>query len=70
MINRTASLIGIAALFLATVVAHAVEIPKQYRGEWCQTKWQTIYKRCPSGDFLVDRIPRGCAQAIPPPVLW
>jgi hypothetical protein len=23
----------------------AVEIPKQYRGDWCQTKWQTIYQR-------------------------
>jgi hypothetical protein len=36
---------GIAALFLATGTAHAVEIPKQYRGDWCQTKWQTVYKR-------------------------
>jgi hypothetical protein len=25
------------------------EIPKQYHGEWCQTKWKTIYKRCRSG---------------------
>jgi hypothetical protein len=37
---------GIAALFLSTGTARAVEIPKQYRGDWCQTKWQTIiYKR-------------------------
>ena len=32
-------------LFLATGTVRAVEIPKQYRGDWCQTKWQTIYKR-------------------------
>jgi hypothetical protein len=25
-------------------------IPKQYRGEWCATKWKTIYKRCRSGN--------------------
>src|SRR5262245_65899735 len=25
---------------------HAAEIPKQYRGTWCQTKWATIYRRC------------------------
>jgi hypothetical protein len=38
--------IGIAALLLATGTAHAVDIPKQYHGGWCPTKWQTIYKRC------------------------
>jgi hypothetical protein len=26
--------------------AHAAEIPKQYHGTWCQTKWRTVYKRC------------------------
>ena len=46
---------GIAALFLATGTVHAAEIPKQYRGAWCETKWQTIYKRCPSADFEVKR---------------
>jgi hypothetical protein len=50
-----ALLSGIAALFLATGTAHAVEIPKQYRGAWCETKWQTIYKRCPDADFEVKR---------------
>jgi hypothetical protein len=35
----------IVVLFLVTGTAHAVEIPKQYRGDWCQTKWQTVYKR-------------------------
>jgi hypothetical protein len=35
-------------------LAH-VEIPKQYRGAWCETKWQTIYKRCPGADFEVKR---------------
>src|SRR5262249_25338235 len=29
---------------------HTAEIPKQYRGEWCATKWKTIYKRCRSGN--------------------
>jgi hypothetical protein len=41
---------SIAALLLATGTAHAVEIPKQYRGEWCNTKWKTIYKRCRSAN--------------------
>jgi hypothetical protein len=41
---------SVAALFLATGTAHVVEIPKQYRGEWCATKWKTIYKRCRSAD--------------------
>jgi hypothetical protein len=48
-------LAGVAALFLATGAVHAVEIPKQYRGEWCLTQWQTIYKRCPSGEVIIDR---------------
>src|SRR5262245_46280943 len=45
----------IAALFLATGTAHAVEIPKQYRGAWCDTKWPTIYKRCSGADFEITR---------------
>jgi hypothetical protein len=45
----------IAALFLATGAAHAVEIPKQYRGFWCPTQWQTVYKRCRVSDFEVTR---------------
>jgi len=44
---------GIAALsVLSASAACAVEIPKQYRGAWCQTKWKTIYKRCRSADFI------------------
>jgi hypothetical protein len=43
-------LTGIAALFLATGTAHAVEIPKQYRGVWCHTRWDTIYERCSDPD--------------------
>ena len=49
-------LTGIAALFLATGTAHAGEIPKQYRGEWCLTKWGTIYRRCTQGDLIIDRL--------------
>jgi hypothetical protein len=49
------ALIAIAALFLATGAAHAAEIPKQYHGAWCQTKWKAIYKRCPGADFEVTR---------------
>jgi hypothetical protein len=37
---------------LTTRAARGAEIPKQYRGEWCQTKWQTIFKRCKTGDAL------------------
>jgi hypothetical protein len=37
------------------IEAHAVEIPKQYRGAWCETKWQNIYKRCSDADFEVKR---------------
>jgi hypothetical protein len=37
---------GIAVLLMATSAAHAAEIPKQYRGTWCYTEWQTIYERC------------------------
>jgi hypothetical protein len=48
-------LTGIAALLLATGTAHAVEIPKQYRGAWCDTKWPTIYKRCSGADFEITR---------------
>jgi hypothetical protein len=48
--NPAIFIAGIAALFLATGTAHVVEIPKQYRGEWCATKWKTIYKRCRSAD--------------------
>jgi hypothetical protein len=48
-------LAGVAVLFLATGAAHAVEIPKQYRGAWCETKWRTIYKRCPSADFEIKQ---------------
>jgi len=36
-------LTGVAALLLATGTAHTVEIPKQYRGAWCETEWRTIY---------------------------
>jgi hypothetical protein len=32
-----------------------VEIPKQYRGAWCETKWSTIYKRCSAADFEITR---------------
>jgi hypothetical protein len=32
----------------------APEVPKQYRGEWCKTNWQTIYKRCKSGELIID----------------
>jgi hypothetical protein len=52
---KTLLLTSVAALFLVTGTAHSVEIPKQYRGAWCETKWQTIYKRCPSADFEVER---------------
>src|SRR5262249_44785227 len=48
-------LAGIAALLLAIGTAHAAEIPKQYHGEWCSTKWDTIYKRCAQGDLIIDR---------------
>jgi hypothetical protein len=48
-------LTGIVVLFLVTGTAHAVEIPKQYRGAWCETKWQTVYKRCSAADFEVAR---------------
>jgi hypothetical protein len=51
MITR-ALITGVAALLLATGTAHAAEIPKQYHGAWCQTKWKTIYKRCRSADFI------------------
>jgi hypothetical protein len=27
-----------------------VDIPSQYRGTWCATKWSTIYRRCPEPD--------------------
>jgi hypothetical protein len=46
---------SIAALFLATGAAHAVEIPKQYHGQWCATEWNTIYKRCPVGELIIDQ---------------
>jgi hypothetical protein len=41
------------ALLLAIQPASAIEIPKQYRGEWCMTKWSTIYQRCKRGDFII-----------------
>src|SRR5262245_32084243 len=55
MTTATISAGCIAALFLAIGTAHAAEIPKQYRGEWCLTQWKTIYKRCDAGDLKVDR---------------
>jgi hypothetical protein len=27
-----------------------VDIPSQYRGVWCATRWTTIYRRCPEPD--------------------
>ena len=33
----------------------AADIPQQYRGHWCETKWRTIYKRCTAGDMIVER---------------
>jgi hypothetical protein len=48
-------LTSVAALFLATGAARSVEIPKQYRGAWCETNWRTIYKRCLSADFEIKR---------------
>jgi hypothetical protein len=52
---KTTLLAGVAVLFLATGTAHAAEIPKQYRGLWCQTKWNTIWKRCPDGELEIAR---------------
>src|SRR5262245_18218391 len=50
---RAATIFNVAGtLLLATGAAHAVEIPNQYRGDWCQTKWSTIYKRCRSTDAV------------------
>jgi hypothetical protein len=33
------------------------EIPQQYRGHWCASEWETIYRRCPEGsdDLAVER---------------
>jgi hypothetical protein len=52
-------LTGVAELFLATGAfmalrpAQAADIPQQYRGHWCETKWQTIFRRCAkSGDEM------------------
>jgi hypothetical protein len=54
IMSTCALLAGIAALFLATGAAHAVEIPKQYRGVWCGTKWETIHERCPPSDYAIE----------------
>src|SRR5262245_6816966 len=41
-----------------------VEIPAQYRGAWCPTNWETIYKRCSKKDahFIIDRTSWGVAD--------
>jgi hypothetical protein len=51
--------IAIALMLFGTIIgARAAEIPKQYRGEWCVTKWETIYKRCSKDSaawaFVID----------------
>src|SRR5262249_31985238 len=52
-------LTSIATLFLATGTAHAIEIPKQYRGGWCSTKQKDTYRRCilhdPELDLSIER---------------
>jgi hypothetical protein len=52
------------ALALVAVTSAAAEpialgTPPQYRGAWCNTTWQTIYRRCPEGStkwsFTISR---------------
>ena len=50
-----ALILGLAILMTSVVAAAAAEIPKQYRGAWCDTQWRTIYKRCSNADFEVER---------------
>jgi hypothetical protein len=52
-----ARIIGAAVLILliATMAAaiaeeRRVETPPQYRGAWCSTKWNTVYRRCKEFD--------------------
>src|SRR5262245_60116229 len=58
--NRAILLLGFAGAFrrselVALGAAHAAEIPKQYHGFWCPTKWNTIFKRCSAADFEITR---------------
>jgi len=43
----------------ATAGEREVEIPPQYRGAWCTTKWTDIYRRCRESDrgveFIIER---------------
>jgi hypothetical protein len=39
----------LALLALLVLPTAAAEVPKQYRGEWCSGKWETIYRRCREG---------------------
>jgi hypothetical protein len=44
--NNMTKHLALLALLVATPAAAE---PPQYRGAWCNTKWQTIYRRCPEG---------------------
>jgi hypothetical protein len=39
-----------ALMFMALRPAQAADIPQQYRGHWCDTKWETILRRCTERD--------------------
>jgi hypothetical protein len=52
------------ALLLLLVTSATAEpiVPPQYRGAWCSTAWQTIYRRCRDKNdeshsmaFMIDR---------------
>jgi hypothetical protein len=45
----------VIAWLALTSAASAAEIPKQYRGSWCSTGWETIWKRCDDAEMLVNR---------------
>jgi hypothetical protein len=33
-----------------------VVIPSEFRGSWCPSAWNTIYRRCQgASDFMIDR---------------
>jgi len=47
-----------ALMFMALRPAQAADIPQQYRGHWCDTKWETILRRCADSDewtMVVDQ---------------
>jgi hypothetical protein len=59
IVGAAVIILVVVGLALAIAEERRIETPSQYRGVWCETKWQTVHRRCKESDsgwqLTIDR---------------